>query len=247
VLIPGAPSPVREGSHIHQGNTLRRIGRAGNSAVRSPLVAGIGAKLQATAMEWSRVTDADESTMTRRLRTTVKQSLPLSRVYRLLEPGPVVVLTTMHGERANAMPMSWHTMLDFEPPLVGCVVSNRNFSFAALKKTRECVINIPTVQLAEEVVKCGNVSGRHTDKFAACGLTPLPASQVAAPLIAECYANLECRVVDAKLVTRYDFFVLEVLKAWVDPKVTAPRTIHHRGRGEFMVAGRTIKFRSRKK
>jgi flavin reductase (DIM6/NTAB) family NADH-FMN oxidoreductase RutF len=82
------------------------------------------------------------------------------------------------------MAMSWHTMLEFEPPLVGCVVSNRNFSFEALKATRECVINIPTVELAATVVKCGNCSGRRRDKFAACGLTAAPASQVAAPLIA---------------------------------------------------------------
>ena len=185
--------------------------------------------------------------MPRPSRTRKKRALPLSRVYRLLEPGPVVLLTTMHGKRANVMTMSWHTMLEFAPPLVGCVVSNRNYSFDALKKTRECVINIPTVQIADAVVKCGNVSGRRTEKFAAFGLTPLPASQVDPPLVAECYANLECRVVDAQLVTKYHFFVLEVLKAWVDPKVTAPRTLHHRGRGEFTVAGRTIRLESRRK
>jgi len=185
--------------------------------------------------------------MTRRLRDGTKRALPLSRVYRLLEPGPVVLLTTTHMGRANVMTMSWHTMLEFEPPLVGCVVSNRNFSFEALKRMRECVINVPTAELAPQVVKCGNCSGRRRDKFAACALTAVPASQVAAPLIAECYANLECRVADARLVTKYNFFVLEVVKAWVDPKVESPRTIHHRGRGEFMVAGRTIRLKSRMK
>ena len=183
--------------------------------------------------------------MTQRSRNSPKRSLPLARVYRLLEPGPVVLLTTAHRGRMNVMTMSWHTMLEFEPPLVGCVVSNRNFSFGALRSAKECVINIPTVKLAEAVVKCGNVSGRRKDKFTAFGLTALPAAQVAAPLIAECYANLECRVVDTRLVTKYNFFVLEVCKAWIDPAVQAPRTIHHRGRGEFMVAGRTIRLRSR--
>lgn len=176
-----------------------------------------------------------------------KRALPLSRVYRLLEPGPVVLLTTGHEGRANVMTMSWHTMLEFEPPLVGCVVSSRNFSFEGLRASRECVINIPTARLADAVVKCGNVSGRRRDKFAASGLTPVPASEVAAPLVAECYASPECRVVDAALVSRYDFFVLEVVKAWVDPTVRAARTLHHRGRGEFMVAGRTLKLRSRAK
>jgi len=185
--------------------------------------------------------------MARRRAFREKKTCPLGKVYGLLEPGPVVLLTTARRGRANVMPMSWYTMLEFEPPLVGCVVSDRNFSFEALKKTKECAINIPTVELAEAVVKCGNVSGRRKDKFAAFGLTPVPASQVAAPLIAECYANLECRVVDTRFVNRYCFFVLEVVRAWVDPKLRAPRTIHHRGRGEFMVAGRVMRLRSRMK
>ena len=171
---------------------------------------------------------------------------PLSRVYGLLEPGPVALLTTAHKRRANVMTMSWHTMIDFEPPLVGCIVSNRDFSFEALSKTGECVINIPTVELAEQVVAVGNVSGRRIDKFRKVGLTPLSASQVAAPLIDECYANLECRVADTRFVNRYNFFVLEVVAAWADPSVKNPRTIHHRGWGEFAVPGRTLKLPSAK-
>jgi flavin reductase (DIM6/NTAB) family NADH-FMN oxidoreductase RutF len=176
-----------------------------------------------------------------------KRALPLGRVYRLLEPGPVVLLTTAHAGCANVMTMSWLTMMDFEPPLVGCVVSDRNFSFGLLRASTQCVINIPQAKLARQVVGCGNCSGRRTDKFARFGLTPVPASKVAAPLIDECFANLESRVVDSRWAKRYCFFVLEVVKAWIDPAVTAPRTLHHRGRGEFMVAGRTIRLPSRVK
>ena len=176
-----------------------------------------------------------------------KRTLPLSRVYRLLEPGPVVLVTTARNGRANVMAMSWHTMLEFEPPLVGCVVSNRNYSFAALRATRECVIAIPEAGLAAKVVACGNVSGRRVDKFTAFGLTPVPAAHVGAPLVAECYANLECKVVDARMAEKYNFFILEVVHAWIRPGATAPRTLHHRGGGTFMVAGRTIKLPSRMK
>ena len=104
-----------------------------------------------------------------------KRSLPLSKVYTLLEPGPVVLLTTAHKGRANVMTMSWHTMIEFTPPQIGCIVSNRNFSFDALRKTKQCAINIPTVELAEQVVGCGNTSGRKTRKFETFGLTPRPA------------------------------------------------------------------------
>jgi flavin reductase (DIM6/NTAB) family NADH-FMN oxidoreductase RutF len=173
-----------------------------------------------------------------------KRSFPLSKVYGLLEPGPVVLLTTAHRGRANVMALSWHTMLEFEPPLVGCVVSEANFSFTALRLTRQCAINIPTADLSAQVVGCGNASGRHLDKFEAFGLTPVPASAVDAPLIAECYAHLECQVADTRLMRRYNFFVLEVLSAWVDAARRDPRTLHHRGRGSFMVAGPTVKLPS---
>ena len=94
-----------------------------------------------------------------------KRSLPLSRVYGLLEPGPVALVTTAGRGQANIMTLSWHTMMEFEPPLVGCVISNRNYTFEIIKRTGECVINIPTRELAEKAVACGNTSGRTIDKL----------------------------------------------------------------------------------
>ncbi len=176
-----------------------------------------------------------------------RKPFPLSRVYGLLEPGPVLLVTTAGRARPNVMTMSWHTMMEFEPPLVGCVVSNRNHSHGLLRKTRECVLNIPSVEIAEKVVGCGNTSGSRIDKFRKFGLTPVPAALVGAPLIEECFANLECRVVDTRMAARYCFFVLEVVKAWIDPAAKNPRTLHHLGRGRFMVAGRTIRLKSRMK
>ncbi len=176
-----------------------------------------------------------------------KKSCPLSKVYGLLEPGPVVMVTTARNEHSNIMTMSWQTMLEFEPPLVACVISNRNDSFEMIKKSKQCVINIPTVEIAEKVVACGNSHGSKTDKFSQFGLTPRPAKFVKAPLIDECYANLECRVVDTSMANKYCLFVLEVIKAWIDPAVKNPRTIHHQGKGQFMVAGETIKLKSKMK
>ena len=135
-----------------------------------------------------------------------KRAYPLSRVYGLLEPGPVLLLTTAHKGKANVMTLSWHTMMEFEPPLVGCIVSNRDFSFAALKASRQCVLNIPTRELAAQVVGCGNTTGRTIDKFETFALTREPASLVAAPFIKECYAQLECRVVDTRALNRYGLF-----------------------------------------
>ena len=174
-----------------------------------------------------------------------KKTFPLSDVYRLLEPGPVVLVTTAQQGKPNIITMSWQTMMEFEPPLVGCVISGRNYSFDALVATRECVLNIPSVEMAKQVVGVGNCSGNKVDKFRKFKLTSLPASQVAPPLIAECFANLECKVADTRMVNKYNFFVLEVVKAWIDPARKNPRTLHHQGKGVFMVAGDTIKLPSR--
>ncbi len=173
------------------------------------------------------------------------KELPLSKVYQLLEPGPVVLLTTAAKGRANVMTLSWHMMVEFEPPLVACVVSGGDHSFAALRTRRECVIAVPAVGLASKVVEVGNCSGRDIDKFTAFGLTPLPAECVAPPLVAECFANLECKVADTRMVNRYNIFILEVLKAWIDPAQKNPKTIHHHGYGTFVVDGETISLKSK--
>jgi flavin reductase (DIM6/NTAB) family NADH-FMN oxidoreductase RutF len=173
------------------------------------------------------------------------KELPLSKVYQLLEPGPVVLLTTSRKARANIMTMSWHMMVEFEPPLVACVVSRANHSFAALRATGECVIAIPALKLAPQVAQVGNCSGRDVDKFATLGLTAMPAEKVAPPLVAECFANLECKVVDTRFVNRYNLFILEVLKAWTNPAQKNPKTIHHHGYGTFVVDGKTIKLKSK--
>ena len=173
-------------------------------------------------------------------------NLPLRKVYQLLEPGPVVLLSTAHRGRANVMTMSWHMMVEFEPPLVACVVSKADYSFAALKVTKQCVIGVPALNLAPKVVEIGNCSGRDVDKFERFALTPLPAACVTPPLLAECFANLECKVTDTRLVNKYNLFVLEVVKAWINPAQQAAKTIHHRGFGRFVVDGKTITLKSRK-
>jgi flavin reductase (DIM6/NTAB) family NADH-FMN oxidoreductase RutF len=141
--------------------------------------------------------------------------------------------------------MSWHMMVEFEPPLVACVVSDANYSFSAVRANGECVIAIPARELAATVVNVGNCSGENVDKFKRFGLTAAPAKRVAPPLVAQCFANLECKVADTRLVNTYNLFVLEVLKAWIDPAQKNPKTIHHRGYGMFSVDGETIKIKSK--
>lgn len=177
----------------------------------------------------------------------IKKSFPLSKVYQLLEPGPVVMVTTSLNGKANIMTMSWHMMIDFEPPILAIVMSDQNYSFNNLKKTKECVINIPTVDLALKVVGVGNTTGSKIDKFKKFSLTQESAAQVKVPMIVECYANLECKVIDMKMSSKYNIFVLECVKAWIMPSKKRHITIHHCGNGAFTVDGRVLKISSKKK
>ena len=176
-----------------------------------------------------------------------KKSLPLSKVYQLIEPGPVVMVTTMHNGKPNIMTMTWHMMVDFVPPIIACVMGSENYSFNILKKTKECVINIPAAEFAPIVVKVGNSTEALVDKFKKFNLTQLPASTVKAPLIGECFANLECKVIDTKMASKYNIFILEVVKAWITQSKKRQKTIHHCGNGVFVIDGKIIKLRSNKK
>ena len=168
------------------------------------------------------------------------KTLPLDKVFQLIEPGPVVLVSTAHKGRANLMTLSWHLPMEFTPPLIGCVIGPWDYTYAALRATRECVIAIPGVDLAPKVVDVGNCSGREVDKFKTFRLTPLPAERVCAPLVGECLANLECRLVDAALSRKYGFQVLEVIRAWANPASKERRTFHANGDGTFVVDGRTL-------
>ena len=116
----------------------------------------------------------------------------------------------------------------------------------AIRDINPLDVPIPrTVELAPKIVEVGNCSGRDVQKFEKFGLTPAPAERVAPPLVAECFANLECKVADTRLVNKYNLFVLEVLKAWTDPAQKDPKTIHHRGCGRVAVDGEMIKLKSK--
>ena len=174
------------------------------------------------------------------------RSLDLGKVYQKLEPGPVVLVTTADGGRFNVMTMSWHMMVEFNPPLIACVVSEANFSHRALAKSGECVIAIPPAELAETVVAIGNCSGRSVDKFARFGLQALPGRMVSAPRIAQCVVNIECKVVDRRMAARYNLFVLEAVKAWIEPRRARAKTLHHCGYGRFLLDGEELRLRSAK-
>jgi len=179
------------------------------------------------------------------MRSDGKRDYPVANIRRLLEPGPIVLVSSAWRGASNIMTMGWHTVMEFTPSLVGCIIAEGNHSHGMIKSSGECVINLPTYDLAAAVVGIGNCSGAKVDKFTAFKLTAVAAASVKAPLIKECYANLECKLVDAKLVASYNFFIFEVVKARAAPSPKFPKTMHYRGDGEFMLAGRNVSLRAK--
>ncbi len=175
--------------------------------------------------------------------STPKKSVPLDKVRRYLEPGPIVLVSSAWDGQRNIMTMGWHTIMAFSPSLLGCVISAGNHSFEMVRRSGECVINLPTTRLTDQVVGIGNSSGADIDKFEHFGLSSEAAKEVSAPLIRECYANFECRLVDDSLVGRYNFFIWEVVNAAAATSPEYPETLHYTGDGVFMVAGEVISRR----
>jgi len=170
-----------------------------------------------------------------------KPDLPLHEVRRFLEPGPVVLVTSAHAGERDVMVMGWHTVMEFSPSLIGCVISSANRSHGLIRASGECVINLPTSSQLEAVLGVGSTSGVDTDKFAAFGLTPESSELVVPPSIRECHAQFECRLHDDSLVERYDFFIWEVVAARAAARPRHPETLHYKGDGTFMVAGKVIR------
>jgi flavin reductase (DIM6/NTAB) family NADH-FMN oxidoreductase RutF len=165
------------------------------------------------------------------------ETLQLSKAFTLIEPGPVVLVTTNDGHRDNVMTITWTMAIGFSAAFA-ITTGPWNHSYAALLETKECVISIPTVDLIDMAVGVGTCSGEDTDKFEKFGLTRVKARYVRAPLIKECLANIECRVVD--IIDRHSIVVLEGVAAYFDSAREEKRMIHAVGDGTFIVDGGRI-------
>jgi len=161
----------------------------------------------------------------------------MSKVFTLMESGPVVLVTTNDGNKNNIMTISWTMVVDFTS-MFAITTGPWNYSFAALQKTKECVIAIPAVDMLDKVIGVGTCSGSDTDKFKKFMLTPVKGKHVKAPLVKECLANIECNVID--IIKKYNIVVLEGVAAYVDNSRKENRTFHAVGDGTFIVDGRKL-------
>lgn len=175
-----------------------------------------------------------------------KKDFPVEQCRRFLEPSPTLLLSSSYQNIRNVMAFGWYTIMEFSPSLIGCMVSAANFSFDLIKKSKECVLNIPEIHLAETVVSIGNCRGQEIDKFEAFTIKTGEATLVKAPLITDCFASFECKLYDGKMIEKYNFFVFEIVKAHVAERPKLPKTFSYRGESDFMKSGSKFRIHSEK-
>lgn len=172
-----------------------------------------------------------------------KRNFPTAKTRRHLEPGPIVLISSAWKGKTNIMTLGWDGMISYEQIIT--YIWDANHSFDMIRRSQQCVINVPTADMIETVVGIGNCHGARIDKFAKFDLTPVEASKVDAPLIGECYASFECQLSDDSLIDERGLFIWDVVKAHVAASPKNPKTIHYRGDGQFMIGGKAVDMKRR--
>lgn len=179
------------------------------------------------------------------------QPVDLPRSYRLLNHGPVTLVTSAHAGRRNIMAAAWTMPLDFDPPKVAVVIDKNTFTRGLIEGSGHFALNIPTRAQAEGVLAAGSASGREGDKLDALGFDTFEGATPGLPLVAGCAGWLECRILpEPRIQQSYDLFLAEVIAAWADSRLysegrwhfarPAQHTLHYIAGGAFFATGETF-------
>jgi flavin reductase (DIM6/NTAB) family NADH-FMN oxidoreductase RutF len=174
----------------------------------------------------------------------LNESISVSNFHYLLHPYSTSLVTCCNagGQRPNIVAIAWLIPVSISPPLVGMSIRPMRHSYELIQATGEFVINVASREIAQQVLFCGRRSGRDVDKFAATGLTAGKAQLVRPPIIEECIAHLECRVVQEVEAGDHHFVIGEVLAAYARPgvldenglyDVSHVQLLFHLGRNRF--------------
>ncbi|MBI4320296.1 MAG: flavin reductase family protein [Chloroflexi bacterium] len=146
----------------------------------------------------------------------MKEEIAVSQCPRMLNPGPVVLVTSTLKGQPNIMTAAWSMALSFNPTMVGVSIAPRRLTHEFIQKSEEFVLNVPTLRIMKQVHYCGSVSGRNVDKFKESGLIPITPREVRAPLVEQCLAHIECALVNAITIGDHTLFVGQVLSVQVE-------------------------------
>ncbi len=177
----------------------------------------------------------------------MKKQISIEEYYHLINHGPCCLVTSGNETVRNVAPISWITPVNDDPPIVGISVATTTYTAELIEKYKEFVINIPSVELLDVVLKSGSVSGRKKDKFSLCKLTAVKGVKVSCVHIDECLGFIEAKLVDVKEYDGVKLFIGKVVHCEVEEKFydkyllpEKAKTIHHIGGKKFIVSGKII-------
>jgi len=181
----------------------------------------------------------------------MKREVPVAKVHRLLAGRPTCLLTTRYKGQVNVMAIAWVYPISLEPPLIAMGIHPSSYTHDMLRRSEECVLNIPGRDLAGQVLECGTLSGGDVDKIEQTGLMLESGRRVEVPWIDRCLAHIECAVVDLLTPGDHTLFIAEVVGAWAEEEAfdehwLVPEDneellpLHHLGGRYFALLGKRI-------
>jgi flavin reductase (DIM6/NTAB) family NADH-FMN oxidoreductase RutF len=153
---------------------------------------------------------------------------------RLLEPGPVALLTSRFRSADNVMTAAWLMPVSLDPAVIAVAIHPERLSHEYVGRSEFFGLSIPTADLLAAVHRCGVESGRDGDKFQRAELTPIDALAIDAPLIDECVAHIECGVIERLSFGDHDLFVGEVLAVQAEQEAFNERWLVELDAGQIL-------------
>ena len=180
----------------------------------------------------------------------MRKPIPIENAYRLINPGPLVLISSLSGKRAGLTPIAWHMPISDDPPIIALTIWEGHFIHKAILETGDFVINVPSSAMAGTIRKLGSVSGKRVDKFKKYGLVKEAAEKVKSPRLKSAIAVIECKLRgDEAMRKKYNIILGNVVYAEADadvftdrwhPEKSGPRIIQHLGGKVFSVPDRRI-------
>jgi flavin reductase (DIM6/NTAB) family NADH-FMN oxidoreductase RutF len=179
----------------------------------------------------------------------MRRTLELTEALRLLDGGPLVLVTTRWRDQTDVMPAAWTAPVSHRPPLVGVAVHPSRHTHDMIRFSEQFALNFPGRDLMNHAHYFGVVSGRDVDKLDLSKLPTFGAEKVDAPLIRGCLAYIECGVEDALRIGDHTLFVGRPLavqaesdafdETWLlgDPDY---RPLHYLGIDRYAVLGERL-------
>ena len=139
----------------------------------------------------------------------------------LMQPSrPVLVTSRFANGRFNVAPFSWCTPVSQDPPMLALALlttPRRQRSLINILRDGQFVVNMPGPDLASRLVASSYWYPKGVNKLEQLGFETSPAQTMELPLLSECRAHMECRLVQSIVTGDHTTLIADVVAASYDP------------------------------